>query len=147
MNKESVIWIDARDKPGLLLAMMKEFTNRSNISFEGRLGELTFSSWPNATVEETLVLKRHTTSPRLDFVVLPLTAETVKDVWTEVSAKDHLVHEGIIHVQIESNGMLVFGGYDNFHRQCTIAYPGVPIELLEELKRRGVIREFRRGHA
>lgn len=147
MNKDSVIWIDARDKPGLLLAMMKEFANRSNISFEGALGELTFPSWPNAAVEETSALKRQTISPRLDFVVLPLTHETVKNIWSELSSKDHLVHEGIIHVQIECDGQLVFGGYDNFYRECTVAYPGVPVHLLEELKKRGVIREFQRGYA
>jgi len=147
MNIEQVMWIDARDKPGLLLAMMKEFTNNSNISFEGSLDHLSFSSWPDVSTEETEALKRQTTSPQLDFVVLPLTEAIVHNIWKELSDKDHLVHEGIIHVQIESDGKLVFGGYDNFHPDCTVAYPGVSIGLLEKLKENGVIREYRQANA
>jgi len=147
MNKDSIIWIDARDNPALLLAMMKEFVNRSNISFEGTLSELAFLSWPTASVKETPVLKRHTILPRLEFVVIPLNDATVKNIWNEIAVKDHLVHEGIIHVQIECAGKLVFGGYDNFHRECTVAYPGVPETLLEELRTKGVIRGFQRGNA
>ena len=145
MSSEPVFWIDARDKPGLLLAMMRQFQDQSNISFEGSLGQLTCFSWPAASYEENQVLKRQTTSPELDFVVIPLTEQSVKDIWKELCEKDHLAHEGIIHVQIENNGRLVFGGYDNFHRECTVAYPGVPLELLEKLKEQGIIREYEYG--
>ena len=137
-----MILIDPRDKPGLLLAMMKEFANQSHISFEGSLDELAFCNWHNVSTEETDTLKRQTISPELDFVVIQLTDSAIHDIWKELSEKDHLVHEGIIHVQIESNGKLVFGGYDNFHRDCTVAYPGVSIALLETLTEKGVIRGF-----
>ncbi len=102
---------------------------------------------PSASNTETEVLKRQTLSSELDFVIIPLTDQTVQNIWKVLSEKDHLVHEGIIHVQIESNGNLVFGGYDNFHRQCVIAYSGVSIELLERLKEKGVIRGYEQSNA
>jgi hypothetical protein len=139
--------IDATDKPGFLLAMMKHFAGPSLISFEGSLGTLSFSSWPNASLKETEALKRQTRSPKLDFVVLLLNEGTVKDIWRELSEKDHLVHEGVVHVQIESDGQLVFGGYDNFHRDCTVINSGVSIELLEQLKHKGLVRGYQKIYA
>ena len=135
-------WIDPRDKPGLLLAMMRAFKNNAHISFEGDLSNLSFAKIPNVSNEETEALKRQTTYPELDFIVLPLSEQTIEEIWKELSEKDHLVHEGIIHVQIEEKGSLVFGGYDNFHRDCTIAYQGVPITLLDELMIKGIIRGY-----
>ena len=136
------IWIDTRDKPGLLNAMMKAFLNKGSISFEGDLSKLSFSKITGSTTSETDALKRATISPVLDFVTVPLTDETIHIIWQELTEKDHLVNEGIIHVQIESNGKLVFGGYDNFHRECVVAYEGVPLELLESLNNSGVIRKY-----
>ncbi len=135
-------WIDTRDKPGLLYAMMKEFKNKGCISFEGTLSNLNFNNIPGASVDEREPLTRSTTSPELDFMILPLTDETVPLIWKELVEKDHLVHEGIIHVQIEKDGELQFGGYDNFHKECVVAYQGVSLELLAKLKNNGVIREY-----
>jgi len=143
MNERMRKWIDTRDKPGLLIAMMREFSGNSHISFEGSLENLNLSGIHGASVEETEVLKRQTTSPKLDFLAVPLNEATLDEIWNELSKKDHLVHEGIIHVQIENGGELVFGGYDNFHRECVVAYPAVPVKLLEELKENGVIRDFK----
>lgn len=134
MSKREVTWIDPRDKPGLLRSMMEECVGDSLISFEGTLESLSFYSWPSASFVETDSLKRQTISPELDFVVLPLDHTTFPVIWKELSEKDHLVHEGIIHVQIAKAGKLVFGGYDNFHRECTVSYAGIPKVLLESLK-------------
>jgi hypothetical protein len=147
MSTEQIIWIDARDKPGLLIAIMREFTNQSHISFEGSLRDLAFYGWPNAAYTETAVLRRQTISPKLDFVVVPLTELSVEEIWRELSKKDHLVHQGIVHVQIEHNGRLAFGGYDNFHRDCTVAYSSVLLGLLENLKARGVVRDYGQADA
>lgn len=147
MNKQQRTWIDARDKPGLLIAMMRRFVGNSHISFEGSLENLGFGNILGATSIETAVLKRQTTEPELDFLIVPLNEDTVGRIWKELSEKDHLVHEGIIHVQIESNGKLVFGGYDNFHRECVIAYPSVAVEFLKDLKDKGVIRDYKESNA
>ena len=140
MDKQQRKWIDTRDKTGLLIAMMREFSGDSHISFEGTLEKLELGNIEGASTEETKVLKRQTITPQLDFVVVPLNKNTIQEIWKELSEKDHLLHEGIIHVQIENEGNLVFGGYDNFHRDCVVAYPGVPEKLLKELKLNGVIR-------
>lgn len=126
---------------------MKEFANHSYISFEGALANLEFYDWPIASYVETSTLKRQTVSPELNFVVIPLTDQTLSDIWKELSKKDHLAREGIIHVQIESDGKLVFGGYDNFHRECTVAYSGVSAAFLDGLKGKGVIRGYQKKNA
>ncbi|USD22774.1 hypothetical protein MJO52_06455 [Microbulbifer variabilis] len=137
-----VTWIDPRDKPGLLHAVMEQCTGASLISFEGSLEHLSFYKWPNASYEETPVLKRQTISPKLDFVILPLDEESSKGMWKELAEKDHLVREGIIHVQIAIEGELVFGGYDNFDKECTVAYKGLSEGFLQDLKERGTIRGY-----
>ena len=136
-------WIDARDKPALLLAVMKELVGNSIISFEGDLSNLELDKIESSRSDETEVLRRQTASPVLDFIVLPLTEKTLQEIWSEISQKDHLVNEGIIHVQIESEGELAFGGYDNFHRECTIAYSALSIEFLESMKELGIIRSLK----
>lgn len=137
------IWIDTRDKPGLLNAMMKAFNNKGTISFEGDLSQLYFDQIHGASTKETDVLKRATVRPQLDFITVPLTDETINTIWQELIRKDHLVHEGIIHVQIESGGKMAFGGYDNFHKECVVAYEAVPLEIITSLKQNGVIREYK----
>ncbi len=139
-------WIDPRDKPGLLIAVMRELAGSAEISFEGWLGELGLESIPGAYSQETDALRRQTRKPRLDFLVLPLTKESVDVIWRVISEKDHLTDPtGIIHVQIALDGRLVFSGCDNFHRECVSAWEGVPIELLDRLIENGVIRSYRRA--
>jgi len=133
-------WIEARDKPALLLAVMKELAGKANISFEGDLSHLELENIENSRTEETEVLVRHTSSPVLDFIVLPLTEITLQEIWHELSRKDHLVKQGIVHVQIESEGELAFGGYDNFHSESTIAYAALSMEFIVLMKELGVIR-------
>ena len=141
-------YIDPRDKPGLLLAMMREFVSDSYdsfISFEGRLGKLNFSTLPGALCAKTEIPPGRLSSP-LDIITLPLTEQNLRDIWKELIAKDHLVHQGITHVQIANRGKQIFGGYDNFHRECVFAYsPGVSIEFLEKLKAKGLIRGYEKA--
>jgi hypothetical protein len=119
-------------------------STNSLISFEGWLKELEFENILGTRLAETELLKRSTIEPKLDFVVLPLTEITVPKVWKII--KDHLKKpdSGIIHVQIEKNDELLFGGYDNFHRDCVVASAGVPIEILQSLKECGVIRDYQK---
>jgi len=135
-------WINTRDKPGLLLAMMHQFENSANISFEGSLNNLLLSSIPGASMKEQGMLKRAVLAPESDFIVIPITTETIRYIWKEITDKDHLAHEGIAHVQIEKNGKIVFGAYDNFDKECVVAYDDVPIYLLDRLKEKGVIRSY-----
>ena len=50
--------------------------------------------------------------------------------------------DDIIHIQIERSGLLQFGSYDNFHRECVVCYTGVETSLLNRHKSSGVIRSW-----
>jgi len=138
---EQSFHIAPRDKPGLLAAMMREFAGDACISFEGDLHRIDWTGI-SAIEEVETSLRRQTSDPILDFVILPLTPETRPLIWEAVSKVDHLADDGIIHTQIEKDGRLAFGAYDNFHPDCVWAGHAVPRSLLQGLKESGVIRSF-----
>ena len=70
-------WLQARDKPGLLIAMMRHLVGGAFIALEGSLSRCDFSGIPGLSSEETLSLKRSTSYPILDFVVVPLEPDTM----------------------------------------------------------------------
>ena len=74
-------WPVARDKPGLLVAMMRHLAGDAHISFEGDVSRCSFASSLNPSGEETPALRRLTAYPRQDFVVLPLTPESVAPIF------------------------------------------------------------------
>ena len=51
----------------------------------------------------------------------------------------------IIHVQIERDGVLELGAYDNFNQECVMTAGGVSPALLEDLKHANVLRDFKVG--
>ena len=60
-----------------------------------------------------------------------------------MTEQEHLGHySNIVHLQIAVGGKFVFGAYDNFHRNCVIATDAVPLELLDDLATKGVIRSY-----
>ena len=135
--------LDPIDKPGLLVSVMRAFEgDAAHISLEGDLSSYLLGDLTQATSHETAVLKRNTISPLLDLVVAPLTKENAAIIAKAICRKGGLSHEsGLIHVQIEKDGQLVFGGYDNFHRDCVFV-DGLPIEALNTLLEKHVIRGF-----
>ncbi len=109
MSKQ--FWIDTRDKPGLLIAAMRALAGAAEISFEGGLGHSGLAGIPGASAGETAALRRSDLSGGLDFLVLPLTGESVPAIWRVITEKEHLAYpSGIIHVQIAVDGHEVFGG-------------------------------------
>ncbi len=135
--------IDTRDKPGLLVAVMREFAGRGRISFEGALGDSGLGEIPGASFEAEPGLNKSDLRGLQDFVVLPLSEETVAAILKIVTEKDHLAYpSGIYHVQVAVAGRHVFGAYDNFHRDCVGASEDFPIDLLDKLLANGVIRSY-----
>jgi hypothetical protein len=133
--------IDARDKPGLLIAVARALAGGAHISFEGDLSCCALQRLPNASVDETEHLRRNTLSPLQDFVVLPLEPDTLKSILDEVLPDARLLKQ-IIHVQIVKLGRLAFGAYDNFHRDCTVALDPLLVPLLDALRTSGVVRSY-----
>src|SRR5689334_20505474 len=132
-------WPVVRDKPGFLHRLMNELAGDARISLEGDLSHCQFPEDLIVSADETEALRRNTTWPRQDFVVLRLTAETVAPIFKQVMAAG--LKRAIVHVQIERNGIRELGAYDNFHPECVVTGPGVSESLLEELKLKSVLRD------
>ena len=136
--------LDTRDRPGLLFAMMRTFaSDRSRISFEGNLSATELYRLEGASYEETAVLKRNTITPRLDFVVLPLASDRVPGIQKAIQSKVAFTeNRGIIHAQIEVNGVLAFGAYDNFHPETVLVYGPIDTVMLDGLVATRTLRSY-----
>jgi hypothetical protein len=136
--------LDTRDRPGLLFAMMRTFaSDRSRIAFEGNLATTELYGLEIASYDETDALKRATTAPRLDFVVLPLVLVRVPEIQNAIRSKITFGgSKGIIHVQIESAGELVFGAYDNFHRDSVVVNGTIETAVLDDLVKTRILRGY-----
>jgi len=139
-------WIVPRDKPGVLIVMMRALAGDAHISFEGDLSRCKFPEQLRLSGEETDVLRRNTTWPKQDFVVIPLEPATIRPILDAVLPGHRCVGD-IIHIQIEQHGELQFGSYDNFDRECIVCHSGIPTTLLNKLQASGVIRSWCRPDA
>jgi hypothetical protein len=96
-----------------------------------------------ASLNETEVLKRNTPSPRMDFVVLPLTPGTAPEIEKAIVSKAAFKDQtGIVHVQIERQGRLAFVACDNFHEDCVWVSEAVPATFLAELVKNQVLYSY-----
>jgi hypothetical protein len=111
----SVKFWKVKDKSQLLLMLMEELAGNARVSFEDELRGLTLSRKPGASAEPTSILKRNTLWPKQDFIIVPLEPSTGGQI---IAAIGGSVSRGIIHVQIEKDGLLQFGAYDNFDPEC-----------------------------
>jgi hypothetical protein len=143
---EEIYRLETRDKPRLLVAMMRTLAaDDGRISFEGKLSHSELAQMAGVVCEEVGVLKRVTLQPRLDFLILPLTQKNLSALERAIVSKIAFGHGGIIHVQIERNGKMAFAAYDNFDRECVVAYSDVSLSLLDELTKARVLLSYRRA--
>src|SRR5688572_16959263 len=131
-------WLVTQDKPALLTHMMRFFAGDAQISFEGDLSRCSFPLAVPRIPENTPPLQRHTVSPRQDFAILRLEADTVQPILAIVLPENRFMVD-IIHIQIAQHGQQQFGSYDQFDDQCIVCFHGVPTKFLDELKRHGII--------
>lgn len=136
--------LDTRDRPGLLFAMMRTFaSDQSRIAFEGNLAATELYGLEGASYEETAILKRATTAPRFDFVVLPLVVDRVPEIQKAIRSKIAFSgYRGIAHVQIEADGVLVFGAYDQFHRETVVEIGTIETSVLDALVKARTLRSY-----
>jgi hypothetical protein len=132
-------WLNVRDKPAFLHRLMVEFVG-GRMSLEGDLSKCKFEADMVYAQEETGLLKRITTYPRQDLVVLRLEPDTIGPLFKQIMAAG--LSHAIIHVQIERDSVLELGAYDNFHSECVVTGPGVSGALLSELKSKSILRDF-----
>ena len=125
-----------RDRRRLLAAILEKVVGNAHISFEGNLRNLTLVNIPGAAQDETSVLKRNTTWPTQDFVVLPLESDTIKGILVAIGAT---VPRSILHIQLEKDGVLEFAAYDQFDPECIFLGPLLRGEFLDSLVSEGVL--------
>jgi|SRR5436305_1777208 hypothetical protein len=133
-----------KHKRQLLFAMMRALAGEdATISLEGRLSHTDLAKINGVRFEETELLRRGTTQPRLDFLVLPLTPALVATIEKAVDSKIAFSRcAGIVHVQIVTHGEIAFAAYDQFHEECVTAYPAVPVAVLAELVEKRVLHSY-----
>jgi hypothetical protein len=119
-------------------AALTYFQPQCFLSLEGDLCHYDSARLPGASVEPTDVLRRNTLSPRQDFVIVPVTPETLETVTRQVLPQVGLKHR-ILHVQIACAGRLVLGAYDAFHREGCWIDRCVGEETVSSWKASGII--------
>jgi hypothetical protein len=128
-----------RDKRRFLAAALAELAGNAQVSFEGDLSMTSLSDVPGASNDETQVLKRGTLWPKQDFVVLPLEVEMVLPIMAAVGGT---VPRGLIHVQVQKEGRLQLGLYDNFDPNCIFLGPGLTPSFIATLQEAGVLTHW-----
>jgi hypothetical protein len=125
------------DKQRLFRLVMDELAGDAHISFEGNLQGLRLHGLPGASEEETDSLKRNTSRPKQDFVVVPLEADSIGTILAAIGGA---LPRKIIHVQVEKAGILQFGAYDQFQPGCIVFGSTVNRRFLEALVSQGVMK-------
>jgi len=92
-----------------------------------------------ASNDETQVLKRGTLWPKQDFVVLPLEVEMVRPIMAAVGGT---LPRGLFHVQVQKEGRLQLGLYDNFDPNCMFLGPGLTPSFIATLQEAGVLTHW-----
>jgi hypothetical protein len=59
-----------------------------------------------------------------------------------IAAIGGTVPNAIIHIQIEKDGLLQFGAYDNFHPKCIYFGSAVNEAVIESLVSQGIMRPY-----
>lgn len=125
-----------RDKRRFLAAALAELAGAAHVSFEGDLSSTSLFEVAGASGDETPLLKRNTLSPKQEFVVLPLEAEMVGPIMAAVGGT---VPRGIIHIQIQKEGRLQLGLYDNFAPKAMSFGPSLTATFFTTLQKAGTL--------
>jgi hypothetical protein len=133
-------WLDPRDKPGLLVAVMKLFAGTSQIAFEGNVTVDEFSAVPGAITGRIDPFHCQFSVPS-KMVIFPLTTESILEIERVLFPGGRVVHD-VGAIQIERDGEIQFMAADNFHRECVSVGAGVPESLLKSLVERGILRSY-----
>ena len=135
--------LEVRDCQGTLWAFYRQYEGQAVASFEGNLASLKLQELPGSSTQETSTIRRQTIEPELDFVVVPINQETVRELKNRLSSHGVLGREGaVIHTQLSVGDNLVLIACDNFHRECTVASMAVPEPFLKEMQSHGLLRAY-----
>ena len=124
------------EKRAFLMAALQQFAGSAFVSFEGDLSGTALLSMRDASCNETQALKRNTLWSKQDFVVLPLEADTLRPIMAAVGGT---VPRNILHIQVEKDGKLELGVYDNFAPQMLFLGSSPPTTFVDNLLGDGVL--------
>jgi hypothetical protein len=140
MNEE-FYFLDVKRAVPFIETILDKFCGNSAISLEGDLSKVDFSDFAGVSKIETITLKRQTIWPTQDFVVLPLTFENVtklKKLLQRIGIRNR-----VLHIQVESDGQIVLGSYDQFGKNETWISMSVGEEFVKELMHKDIIRALK----
>lgn len=142
MSKQA--YLNPRNTEMLILQTMEALCGSDAfISLEGFHVPEEVCALTGASPLETELLRRNTTAPVLQFVVVPLSLANLPTLMASLGHGSVLEDEcGLIHIQIAKGGQLAFGAYDNVHEECTVLYPPFTQSLGEALVKSGAITSF-----
>jgi hypothetical protein len=126
-----------RNKNRFLLAIMKELAGDAHISFEGGAKILSLVGLPGASQIENRVLKRNTLWPKQEFVVMPLEPSTIPAIFTGIGGT---IPRSVLHIQIEKDGQIEFGAYDNFNPESIVFGSAITKAFIEALTSEGILK-------
>jgi hypothetical protein len=96
-------------------------------------------SIPGASEEPTAALKRNTLWPKQGFEVVPLEPYMDRKIIASIGGP---VPGAIIHIQIEKDGQLQFGAYDNFYPECIYFGSAVKEGVIQSLVSQNITRPY-----
>lgn len=130
-------WINARDKLGLLSALMHNLaSDKSQIIFEGDLTGFDFTE-----IGKYEIAGEYKCDLNTDVTSLLLSVNNIKYILNKIQPAGKFVHK-IRHIQIRKNDEIQLMVGDNFHNECISVGELVSIEFLSILKDKGIIRKF-----
>ncbi|HLJ12755.1 MAG TPA: hypothetical protein VKU82_16280 [Planctomycetaceae bacterium] len=116
-------YVNVRKKAAFLHRLMVELAGNARLSLEGDLSRCRLPDELVLSRDESGLLRRNTLYPREDFVIAELMPTSVSPIFKQVMAAG--LKRAIVHVQIERDGILELGAYDNFHEDCVFTGPGI----------------------
>jgi len=124
--------------------MMRTFASEeSSIAFEGNLASGELFKLEGGSHHEVGALRRATTAPHLDFLILPLSPIRVPEIEKAIRSKIAFSgYKGIIHVQIAVKDEIVFGAYDNLGRDSVIVNGTISPGVLDDLVKAETLRGY-----
>jgi hypothetical protein len=135
--------LEVRDCQGVLWAFYRKYEGQSVASFEGDLSGLRLEELRGASPQESDPLRRQTLEPELDFITVPINAETVDELKKRLTSPGILGRDGsVIHTQLAAGNDLLLIACDNFHDDCTVASLSVPEQFLKEMLKHGLLRTY-----
>lgn len=142
-QNETYRWIAVRDCHGFLWVMYAAYKGIAYASFEGKLSSLRLHEIPGASSRTLAALTRENANPTSDFWAVPINEETIKALKSRLSPSGILGKNGVVvHTQLATEQQLIFSACDNFHKDCVRVSTIVPLSLLDELLRTGVLQHL-----